>query len=128
MIRTTYRVVIGIVLGACTGALAAAPIHAQEPSATEIADLLQGVPNGSWRSTYVAPSSPPTLIRGVTIMTAAGRELTNASILFEDGRISRIGSDFDVPADAEIIDGTGRFVTPGLIDSHSHIGVSPRPG
>lgn len=127
MIRTIQRVVLGTLLGICATALMAGPSAGQAPSSSEVADLLQGVPNGSWRSTYAAPPSRPTLIRGATIMTAAGEELADASILFEDGRITRVGSNFDAPADAVIIDGRGRFVTPGLIDSHSHIGVSPVP-
>jgi imidazolonepropionase-like amidohydrolase len=39
-----------------------------------------------------------------------------------------VGSAIDVPADAVTVDGTGKFVTPGIIDSHSHLGVYPAPG
>jgi imidazolonepropionase-like amidohydrolase len=90
-------------------------------------DLRLGTPNGTWRSTYVAPSHPPTLIRNATIMTAAGEELSGADILFRDGLIVGIGAGLSAPGDAVVIDGTGRFVTPGLIDTHSHVGVSPVP-
>ncbi|MDH3735355.1 MAG: amidohydrolase family protein [Gemmatimonadota bacterium] len=90
-------------------------------------DLRQGTPNGSWRSTYSAPSHPPTLIRNATIMTAAGRELEGADILLRDGVIATIGTGLSTPPNAIVIDGTGRFVTPGLIDTHSHVGVSPVP-
>lgn len=114
-------------LGAAFGASLACPVVGQQPSAAELADIRHGVPNGSWRSTYTVPEHGPTLIRGATIMTAAGDELVEADILLENGVIARLGRDFDVPADAVIIDGTGRFVTPGLIDAHSHIGVSPVP-
>ncbi len=115
------------VLGAALSATLAWPGVAQQPSALELADIRHGVPNGSWRSTYTVPEHAPTLIRGATIMTATGDELVGADILLEDGVIARLGRDFDVPVDVVIIDGTGRFVTPGLIDSHSHIGVSPVP-
>ena len=43
------------------------------------------------------------------------------------GSIAAVGPDLDVPTNAEIVDGTGRYVTPGLIDRHSHIGVSATP-
>ena len=60
-------------------------------------------------------------------MTAAGDEIEQANILLRDGQIAAIGSDVDAPPAAHIVDGSGRFVTPGLIDSHSHIGVSATP-
>ena len=101
-------------------------LHAQV-TAADAADLRRGTPNGSWRSTYTPPASPPTLIRNATIMTAAGQELTGADLLMQDGRITAIGTGLSAPAGAVVIDAAGRFVTPGLIDSHSHIGVSPVP-
>jgi imidazolonepropionase-like amidohydrolase len=100
-------------------------LHAQATSSD--ADLRRGTPNASWRSTYTVPASPPTLLRNATIMTAAGQELTGADLLMQDGRITAIGRSLSAPAGAVVIDAAGRFVTPGLIDSHSHIGVSPVP-
>ena len=79
-------------------------------------------------STYARRPNPPVLIRNATIMTAAGPELEGASILLQDGRVIAIGYDVDAPPDAEVIDGTGKFVTPGIIDTHTHLGVYPAPG
>jgi imidazolonepropionase-like amidohydrolase len=80
-------------------------------------------------STYVRPPAPPVLIRNATILTAAGPELQHASILFAEGKVVSVGSDsVAAPADAVVVDGTGRFVTPGLIDPHSHLGVYSAPG
>jgi imidazolonepropionase-like amidohydrolase len=45
-----------------------------------------------------------------------------------DGRIATVGAAVDAPADAIAIDGTGRVLTPGLIDVHSHLGVYASPG
>jgi imidazolonepropionase-like amidohydrolase len=61
-------------------------------------------------------------ITGATILTAtdAGK-LENATIVFQDGRIVAVGADASVPNGAQVIDGTGKFVTPGIIDAHSHI-------
>jgi imidazolonepropionase-like amidohydrolase len=67
-------------------------------------------------------------IRNATIMTAAGPEIEHGSILLRDGKIVAVGTDLTAPADATVIDGTGKFVTPGLIDDHSHLGVYAAPG
>jgi imidazolonepropionase-like amidohydrolase len=79
-------------------------------------------------STYRAFASRPTLIRNVTLLTAAGPEIRNGSILLRDGRIVSVGASVDAPADALVIDGTGKYVTPGIIDTHSHIGAGGVPG
>ncbi len=65
-------------------------------------------------------SVPPTLIRNATVMTVTKGTLANTDILLEHGRISRIGKALSAPAGAVVIDGTGKFVTPGIIDPHSH--------
>ncbi len=79
-------------------------------------------------STYHRRPNPPVLIRNATILTATGQELRNSSILFQDGRITAIGASLDAPAGAITVDGTGKFVTPGIIDTHSHLGVYAAPG
>lgn len=62
------------------------------------------------------------LIKNAEIRTMTNGTLTNASILLENGKIKEIGSDIQAPG-AEVIDGTGKIVTPGLIDVHTHLGV-----
>ncbi|MBI1723347.1 MAG: amidohydrolase family protein [Gemmatimonadetes bacterium] len=79
-------------------------------------------------STYRPRPSPPVLVRNATILTATGVELERGSILLRDGRIAAVGSDVQGPAGAVVVDGTGKFVTPGLIDTHSHLGVYAAPG
>ncbi len=96
-------------------------------SDAERANVLRGTRNGAWRSQYDPPAVAPTLIRGATVMTAAGETLEDADVLLQDGSITALGSNLDAPPNALVVDGTGRFVTPGLIDSHSHIGVSATP-
>jgi imidazolonepropionase-like amidohydrolase len=68
------------------------------------------------------------VIRNVTIMTAAGPAIANGSVLVRDGRIAALGTSVDAPADATAIDARGKVLTPGVIDTHSHIGVYPAPG
>ena len=87
------------------------------------------VPNADpFPSTYRAVPGRPTVIRNATIFTATGPALRNASILMRDGRIVEVGTTVNAPADAVVIDGAGKYVTPGLIDTHSHLGVYAAPG
>ena len=105
------------------------PAGAGQPDRAE-ADrlLLYGMPNGAWESTYRPHTSGPVLIRGGTVMTAAGEEIERGDVLLVDGRIEAVGSGIDAPPGATVLDATGRFVTPGIIDAHSHLGVAPSPG
>ncbi|MBI2397260.1 MAG: amidohydrolase [Xanthomonadales bacterium] len=51
-----------------------------------------------------------------------------ADVLLRDGRISAVAVDLEVPADARVVEGKGKVLTPGLIDVHSHLGVYAAPG
>ena len=79
-------------------------------------------------STYVVPASRATLIRNVTVLTAAGPTIRGGSVLLRDGKIAAVGPSVTAPGDAEIIDGQGKYLTPGIIDDHSHMGVYAAPG
>ena len=61
------------------------------------------------------------------MLTGTGARVDAADVLIVDGRISAVGSGLAVPEGAQVIDGQGRWVTPGLIDVHSHLGVYPSP-
>jgi imidazolonepropionase-like amidohydrolase len=111
---------------------AGAPAARQEtPAAGKSAPGLGGIstPNADpFPSTYRAFPSRTTLIRNATVMTAAGPTLANASVLLRDGKIVAVGASVPAPSDAVVVDGTGKYVTPGLIDTHSHLGVYAAPG
>jgi len=77
---------------------------------------------------YQRRANPPVVIRNATIMTATGQEIAGGSILLRDGRIAALGASVEAPADAVVVDGSGKYVTPGLIDTHSHLGVYASPG
>jgi imidazolonepropionase-like amidohydrolase len=79
-------------------------------------------------STYAPFPSRPTVIRNVNIYTAAGPLIENGAVLIQDGKIAAVGATVTTPANAVVIDGQGKYVTPGLIDTHSHLGVYPAPG
>lgn len=84
----------------------------------------------AFASTYQAQSYHPVLIQNATLLTAAGELIENGSVLFEEGKIVAVGATVDIPnaEDLQIIDASGKWVTPGLIDVHSHLGVYPAPG
>ncbi|MGH7652515.1 MAG: amidohydrolase [Gemmatimonadaceae bacterium] len=87
------------------------------------------VPNADpFPSTYVPFPSRPTVIRNVNILTAAGPMIRNGAIFMQNGKIVAVGATVNAPADAVVIDGTGKYVTPGIIDDHSHLGVYAAPG
>ncbi len=116
-------------LAACAGARAAqSPAPAQAASTSAATQDSLSAERAQYPSTYKRHPNPPVLIKNATIMTAAGQEIPNGSILFKDGRIVAVGTSVTAPADAVVVDGTGKFVTPGIIDVHSHMGVYAAPG
>jgi imidazolonepropionase-like amidohydrolase len=70
-----------------------------------------------------AQSSKPILIENATIMTITHGNIEHGSILIRDGKIAAIGTDLKAPDGATVIDATGEFVMPGIIDCHSHIAI-----
>ena len=122
-------------IGAAACATAAArPAQQATPASAAPASTARATSDSSssdraqYPSTYTRRAESPVLIRNATIMTAAGQELQGGSILLRVGRIAAVGAEATPPADAIIVDGSGKFVTPGIIDSHSHIGVYAAPG
>ena len=83
--------------------------------------------HGTYASTYVPLDSENIVIRNATVFDGDGNKFQNYDVHFSDGEIQAIGSGLIVEG-ADEIDGTGKFVTPGIIDNHSHMGVYPAPG
>jgi imidazolonepropionase-like amidohydrolase len=63
------------------------------------------------------------VIRGGTLLTVTHGRIENGSIYIHDGKIVSVGKDVKAPANATVIDATGKWVMPGIIDSHSHIAL-----
>jgi imidazolonepropionase-like amidohydrolase len=62
------------------------------------------------------------IINGL-VKTMSGEDLENGQIIIEQGKIKAVGTNLEIPDDAEIIDAAGLLVTPGLVDGHCHIGM-----
>ncbi len=66
-------------------------------------------------------------IKGGKVVTITNGTIEGGTVLVDGGKIVAVGKDVPVPAGAEVIDATGKWVTPGLIDSHSHLAVFGEP-
>ena len=141
-IAVALPALLGCLVSACTSAARAGQAPAPTPTVTsptprDTSARVAGAPGRGgistpnadpFPSTYRPFASRPTVLRNVTILTAAGPTIRNGAILLRDGRIAEVGATVNAPADALVIDGTGKYVTPGIIDTHSHIGGGGVPG
>jgi len=138
-------VAIASALGCATGRAASPPASAVPASgtATQSAPTARqdstpppppgagavSAPNADpFPSTYRPVTARPVAIRNATILTAAGPSIQNGTIVLRDGKIAALGANVAVPPDAVVVDGGGKYVTPGVIDTHSHLGVYAAPG
>src|SRR5438105_4409252 len=74
---------------------------------------------------YEAKRDPatPVVIRNATLLLATGRTIQHGTVVLDKGKIVAVAEgELPAPVGATVIDGTGKFVTPGLIDVHSHLG------
>jgi len=60
-------------------------------------------------------------IKGATILTATRGTIQNGTIVLRAGRIAAVGANVAIPGGADVVDAAGKFVSPGIIDCHSHI-------
>ncbi len=85
-------------------------------------------PPAPFPSTYKAYPGIATAIRNVTIYDGEGGKIDNGVVFMSGGKISSVGGpDTPIPADIAVFDGGGKYVTPGIIDIHSHLGDYPSP-
>jgi len=91
-------------------------------------DFEFSVLSGGFESTYRPMPSESVLFTNATILTGTGERIDNGSLLIRDGKIEAVGTDIDAPDGAEVVDADGGWLTPGIIDTHSHLGVYPSPG
>ncbi|WP_373280330.1 amidohydrolase [Novosphingobium naphthalenivorans] len=80
-------------------------------------------------STYKPYPGRPTALVGATVFDGRGGRIDNGTVLFAQGKLVAIGgADMAIPDGYDRIDARGKFITPGVIDIHSHLGVYPSPG
>lgn len=76
------------------------------------------------------PAEEPEIlvIKGGRILTVSGGVIENGTLIIQNGRFTAVGSDLSIPQGSRVIDAAGSVITPGLIDSHSHLGLGPSGG
>lgn len=122
-------------LSACATTGEAAPKTQTASASSSSKDRTMAPGLDGWANTDPYPSTYRGLPRqnmaivGATVLTGAGQKIEGGVVVVTDGRIAVVGgADTSVPAGHQVVDARGRFVTPGVIDIHSHLGVYPSPG
>ncbi|MCM8556584.1 amidohydrolase [Sphingomicrobium sediminis] len=125
--RLTITALVGISLTACMGGggdvASASDADADKEEAV-------AVDRDPFPSTYVPRFSEPTLIMNATVFDGVGGRIDGGAVYMVDGKIAMVGNaaSMSLPAGINTIDGSGLYVTPGIIDVHSHLGNYPSPG
>ncbi len=73
------------------------------------------------RPSLGAAQSSVLAIRGATVVTVTDGTIESGTVVVTDGRISAVGANVQIPTNAEIVDASGRFLSPGIIDAHTHM-------
>src|SRR6056297_2969213 len=73
---------------------------------------------------FAQPETGDLLIRGATVLTVTNGTLDDTDVLVRDGTIAEIGQGLSAPSGVRTIDASGQYLMPGIIDAHSHIGIS----
>lgn len=122
-------------LSACATTGEASPKTQTASASSSSKDRTMAPGLDGWANTDPYPSTYRGLPRqnmaivGATVLTGAGQKIEGGVVVVTDGRIAAVGgADTPVPAGHQVVDARGRFVTPGVIDIHSHLGVYPSPG
>ena len=100
---------------------------AQEKGGSSVRMPLVEFEKDPFPGTYEPLPSAPTLISGVTILDGRGGRIDGGAVLMSGGHIVAVGQALTAPEGAVEIEGTGKWVTPGIIDVHSHLGDYPSP-
>ena len=80
-----------------------------------------------FESTYEPLPPTNTIFRNANIYDGEGNELIDTDLIIKDGKVVAIGVDLPSSSDLKEIDATDKWITPGIIDIHSHMGVYPAP-
>ena len=96
-----------------------------KPKEIKMASFPPVYPLGEFGRATIPEQTASVFVKGATIWTCGPQgKLENADLLIQKGKIIKVGTNLTVPADALVIKGEGKHVTPGLIDAHSHTAAS----
>src|SRR5262245_50793878 len=74
----------------------------------------------AWLPVLAADCTPPLVIRNVRVFDGS-RVVPDRTVVVQDGKIQSVGRGGRVPEGAEVVDGRGKTLLPGLIDAHTHV-------
>jgi imidazolonepropionase-like amidohydrolase len=94
-------------------------MRAQYIVALSLSSLLAGTAAAQGSAGVVA-------IRGGTVLPISGPVIQNGTVLIRDGKIAAVGANIEVPRGATVVDATGKYVMPGLIDAMTYFGIDPQ--
>ena len=119
-----------LALGACASSEPPKTASSTPPSksSTPPPGKGKGYSHDPFPSTYKPYPGVPTLVRNVTVFDGEGGRIDRGAVLFADGKVVAVAQDIPAPAGALVIDGEGKWLTPGIIDIHSHLGDYASPG
>ncbi|MCL1143878.1 amidohydrolase [Shewanella gaetbuli] len=112
MMPSLVMIAVTATLMGCTQA------EAQDPKVT--------INKNPYPSTYQVLPRQKTILKNATVLTGVGEKLLNADVVMLDGKIIAVGQNLAEDG-ASVVDATGKWLTPGIIDVHSHLGVYPSP-
>ena len=115
-----------LVLLAAT-ALAGCAASGRPQPAPASADAAPAIDRDPYPGTYHAPAADRIAVVGATVLTATGEEIANGTVLMEGGKVAAVGASLAVPDGYRTVDARGKWVTPGVIDAHSHLGAWAQP-
>jgi imidazolonepropionase-like amidohydrolase len=119
-----------LLLGAAGAALAGCTQERPAPASQRAAPATppKSYSHDPYPSTYRAYPGTLTAITGATVYDGEGKRIENGTVILADGKVQAVGGpDTAIPAGATQVDGRGKWVTPGIIDIHSHLGDYPSP-
>lgn len=129
--RTALAALLAVALAGCATTTNSGGKQANAAPAKPAAPLPKGLDPAASRdpfpSTYRVLPGRPTAIIGANVFDGAGKLIEGGVVLMRDGKIEQVGAGLSVPAGYETVDGHGKWVTPGIIDAHSHLGVYAAP-
>ena len=119
---------VSLALVGCAATGTEAKSASDKPATTASADRPARFDKDPYPSTYKPYPSRLTVVKNVTIFDGEGGRIDHGSIVLSSGKVLSLGGpDMELPTDADVYDGTGKYLTPGVIDIHSHLGDYPSP-
>ena len=125
-VRGSLLAAVSLAFAGCAASNGTVESANDKPAAT--ADKPAKFDKDPYPSTYKPYPGQATAVRNVTIFDGEGGRIDNGTVLLTNGKVEAVGgADLPIPADITVYDGTGKYLTPGIIDIHSHLGDYPSP-